>query len=76
MVWEKGKGMTQTVQGVCCSISSLSILIMKIHILGGPGSGKTTLSRDIAARWQVPHYDWDLVARNFGSHLTPYIENA
>lgn len=37
--------------------------MLKIHIIGGPGSGKTTLGEDIAARFHVPHYDLDQVGQ-------------
>jgi hypothetical protein len=29
-------------------------VLMRIHIIGGPGSGKTTLARRIAARFYIP----------------------
>lgn len=32
---------------------------MRIHIIGGPGSGKTTLGQAIAARFHIPHHDLD-----------------
>ncbi|GLV53880.1 hypothetical protein KDH_07310 [Dictyobacter sp. S3.2.2.5] len=35
--------------------------MVKVHIIGGPGSGKTTLAQCIAARFQVPHYNLDKV---------------
>ncbi|HEY5001626.1 MAG TPA: hypothetical protein VII61_00640 [Ktedonobacteraceae bacterium] len=34
---------------------------MKIHVIGAPGSGKTTLAHDIASRFHVPHYELDKV---------------
>lgn len=33
--------------------------MVKIHILGGPGSGKTTLGEELSARFHVPHYEFD-----------------
>jgi adenylate kinase family enzyme len=33
----------------------------KIHILGGPGSGKTTLARSLSSRLHIPHYDLDKI---------------
>lgn len=33
--------------------------MVKIHILGGPGSGKTTLAQDISSRFHIPHYELD-----------------
>lgn len=35
--------------------------IRRCHIIGGPGSGKTTLSRQVAARLHVPVYDLDRI---------------
>ncbi len=31
----------------------------RIHILGAPGSGVTTLGRALAKQWNVPHFDTD-----------------
>jgi adenylate kinase family enzyme len=41
--------------------------LARIHIVGGPGSGKTTLARQIAARLQAPAYDLDVVAFENGA---------
>jgi len=35
--------------------------VVKLHILGGPGSGKTTLAQDVSSRFHIPHYDLDKV---------------
>jgi hypothetical protein len=35
---------------------------MKIHILGLPSSGKTTLARELSLRLELPHHDLDAVA--------------
>ncbi len=35
--------------------------MVKLHILGGPGSGKTTLAQDVSFRFHIPHYDLDKV---------------
>lgn len=35
--------------------------MVKIHILGGPGSGKTTLAQALSSRFHIPHYDLDRV---------------
>ncbi len=32
--------------------------MIKVHILGGPSSGKTTLAQYIAAMFRVPHADF------------------
>ena len=33
--------------------------VVKIHILGAPGSGKTTLAQEISSQLHIPHYDLD-----------------
>ena len=33
--------------------------MVKIHILGGPGSGKTTLAQRLSSTLHIPHYDLD-----------------
>lgn len=32
---------------------------MKIHIIGGPGSGKTFLAEKLSSQFGIPHYDLD-----------------
>lgn len=32
---------------------------MKIHIIGGPASGKTTLAKQLSKELHIPHYDLD-----------------
>lgn len=39
----------------------------KIHIIGGPGSGKTTLARQISRRLNIRCYDLDEIAYEGGS---------
>lgn len=44
---------------------------MKIHIIGGPGSGKTWLAEYLSAEFSVSAYDldelfWDLTANRYG----------
>ena len=40
---------------------------VRIHIVGGPGSGKTTLARQIARQLDAPAYDLDVVAFENGA---------
>jgi adenylate kinase family enzyme len=45
---------------------------MKIHIIGGPGSGKTFLAQKLSAQLGIPHYDldalqWDNTSRSYGT---------
>src|ERR1700692_3169235 len=35
--------------------------VVRIHIIGGPGSGKTTLARNLSSRLHIPHYDLDKI---------------
>ena len=41
---------------------------MKVHLVGGPGSGKTTLAREVAARLGVRPVDLDRVAFDRSEH--------
>lgn len=45
---------------------------MKIHIIGGPGSGKTFLAEKLSSQFGIPHYDlddlqWDNDSGGYGS---------
>ena len=45
---------------------------MKIHIIGGPGSGKSFLADNLSKQFDIPHYDlddlqWDNVANDYGT---------
>lgn len=49
---------------------------MKIHIIGGPGSGKTFLADNLSKQLGIPHYDlddlqWDNIANNYGTKRKP-----
>lgn len=49
---------------------------MKIHIIGGSGSGKTYLARKLAKEHGIPHYDlddlqWDNKAESYGIKRDP-----
>ena len=44
-------------------------MIKKILILGLPGSGKTTLARDLAPLLRAVHWNADAVRANINSHL-------
>lgn len=44
---------------------------MKIHIIGGSGSGKSYLAEKMSKKWKIPHYDldqlqWDNEAKEYG----------
>lgn len=50
--------------------------MLKIHIMGGPGSGKTTLGQEIAARFNIPHHDLDQLGWKNGMDHAAYVKDA
>jgi len=50
--------------------------MVKIHILGGPGSGKTTLGEYLSSRFHIPHYELDQLGRKNGMRSAAYVEDA
>ena len=53
---------------------------MKIHIIGGPGSGKTYLAEKLSKELGIPHYDldelqWDNHADSYGVKRDPEERN-
>ena len=48
----------------------------KIHLLGGPGSGKTTLAHQLSSMLIVPHYDLDTFGRKYGDRMAAYVDEA
>jgi len=49
---------------------------VKLHILGGPGSGKTTLAAEIATRFDIPHHDLDKLLWKHGTQTAGCIDDA
>jgi len=54
---------------------------MKIHIIGGPGSGKTWLAGHLSAEFNFPAFDlddifWDRKADRYGIRNSPEIRDA
>lgn len=46
----------------------------RIYIIGGAGSGKTTLAQEISARLSIPHFDLDQVLLAHGSYVEAYLQ--
>ncbi len=44
--------------------------MLKIHILGAPGSGKTTLANILSSKFHTPHYDLEEV----GCMVVPFVK--
>lgn len=47
---------------------------MKIHIIGGSGTGKTYLAKELSKKYNIPHYDldelfWDNTAEQYGTKM-------
>lgn len=54
---------------------------MKIHIIGGPGSGKTFFAEKLSAQLGIPHYDlddlqWDNATNDYGTKRDPQERDA
>ncbi len=49
---------------------------MKIHILDGPGSGKTTLAQELSEKFHIPHFDLEQIGWRRGDQSVAYIEEA
>ena len=54
---------------------------MKIHIIGGPGSGKTFLAEKLSRKLGIPHYDlddlyWDNASNSYGIKRDPQKRDA
>lgn len=42
--------------------------MVKVHVLGGSGSGKTTFAQAVASQFHVPHYDLDVLGQRNGTN--------
>jgi len=54
---------------------------MKVHIIGGPGSGKTTLAESLSKKYGIPHCDlddlqWDNTTGGYGTKRDPVARDA
>jgi hypothetical protein len=53
----------------------------KIHLIGGPGSGKTSAGVALSHRFNLPHLDldeifWEREAKTFGTKAAPEVRDA
>jgi adenylate kinase family enzyme len=59
----------------------LSLRQQKIHLIGGPGSGKTSAGVALTHRFGLPHLDldeifWEREATTFGPQTAPQVRDA
>ena len=45
-------------------------------MLGGPGSGKTTLAQSLSSQFHIPHYDLDQIGWKYGVDMTAHVNEA
>ena len=62
----------QSPHGILKAVNAKDAKALKIHIIGGPGSGKTTLAEQLSKEYGIPHYDlddlmWDNSAESYGT---------
>ena len=50
--------------------------MVKIQVLGGPGSGKTTLAQSLSSQFHIPHYDLDQIGWKHGANMTAHVNEA
>jgi adenylate kinase family enzyme len=47
--------------------------MLKVHILGGPGSGKTTFAQELSSLCKIPHHDLDRLMWKNGTNGAAYL---
>ena len=50
--------------------------MVKIQILGGPGSGKTTLAQSLSSQFHAPLYDLDQIGWQHGTDMMAHVNEA
>ena len=50
--------------------------LLKIQIIGGPGSGKTMLGAEISARFHLPFYEMDVFGMKNGADNSAWVRDA